>query len=117
MRSAELFSDDADLELRRYLRVQSNVDRRLTEGLDGFIQMDAAAIGANALFVQEVRDVLRRHGPEQLALFRSLTALLEGQRFDATPQQLGVGLEAIRLRLLLRLDVVEVVQIALRRAQ
>src|SRR6266480_3716644 len=109
---ASLLADDVDAEPGRDVLVQPDRDERLTERLDRLVQRHPAALHLDRVLRQEIDDVLRGHRAEELAFLRGLTPLFVDQRLDPITQGLGVRLDAAGLGVLLRLDVVEVLQIA-----
>src|SRR3954451_17326622 len=85
-----LAANDADEEFGGDFGMDADRDARLAERLDGLVEVDAAALDLEALLAEELRDVLRGHGTEELAFLGGLAALLVRQRFDAGTQRLGV---------------------------
>src|SRR6266850_4004024 len=74
--------------------------------------MHAAPLDRDAVLAEEVDDILRGDGAEELALLGGLAPLLEAERLDALAQRLGVALHAIGLGVGLHLDVLEVLHVA-----
>src|SRR5262245_7001868 len=97
--------------------MQAHRDRELAERLDRLLERDAFAVHLDAARAEEIRDVLRSDRAEQLAFLGGLPALLVGECLDARAQAVGVGLHPIGLRLLLLLDVLEVLEVAGGRGQ
>jgi hypothetical protein len=93
--------------------VQAHRHRRLAERLDRLFELHAASLELDAVLVEEVDEVLRGHGAEELALLGRLAALLVSQRLDAGPHGLGLRGGALGLGVRLLLDVVQVLEVAL----
>src|SRR5262249_22197985 len=81
------------------------------------IERDALAIHRNTARTEEIGDVLRRDGTEELAFLGRLAPLLVDESLDLRAQRFRVGLDAIGLRVLLPLDVFEILEIAGRGGQ
>src|SRR3990172_5792803 len=107
-----LVADDVDPELRRDVLVQPHRDRGLAERLDRLLEAEAPPLPLDAVAREEVDDVRGGHGADHLALLGGLPPLLVHERLDAAAERLGIALDPRRLGVLLRLDVVEVLQIA-----
>src|SRR5262250_2939176 len=107
-----LLAHDADLQLRGDVGVQTNRNDALTERLDRLVELHALALDFQTVLVEELHEVLRRDGAEELALLGGLAPLLVRERLDPVAQRLGVALDAIGLGVRLLLDVVEVLEIA-----
>src|SRR5204862_6513031 len=110
--SRALFADDGNFELRRDVVMEPNRHRGLAERLDRLVQRDPPALDLDPVPLQELHDVLRGHRAEELALLGGLPALLEHEGLDPLAQRLGLALDAARLGVLLRLDLLEVLEVA-----
>src|SRR5438309_4311263 len=110
--SRALFADDGDFELRRDVVMEPNRHRGLAERLDRLVQRDPPALDLDPVPLQELHDVLRGHRAEELALLGGLPALLVHEGLDPLAQRLGLALDAARLGVLLRLDLLEVLEVA-----
>src|SRR5919198_2934247 len=103
-KALSLFPNDVDLELCGHLVVETDRHRRLPERLDRLVELDSTPLYLDALLLQEVHDVLRGDGSEQLAFLGRLPAFLVGEALDPRSERIRVRLHAIGLRLLLGLD-------------
>src|SRR5258705_13244309 len=83
----------------------------LAERLDRLVERDALAVHRDAAGAEEIGDVLRGDRAEQLAFLGRLPALLVDERLDLRAERLRVGLDAVGLRVLLPLDVLEVLEV------
>src|SRR5262245_15480913 len=92
--------------------VEPNRDGRLAERLDGFVERDASPLNLQPLRGEEIGDGLGRDRAEELARLGRLAMLLVRQGFDATARRIGITLDTVGLRLLLLLDVVEVLEVS-----
>src|SRR5438876_8050850 len=110
--SRALFADDGNFELRRDVVMEPNRHRGLAERLDRLVQRDPPALDLDPVPLQELHDVLRGHRAEELALLGGLPALLEHEGLDPLAQRLGLALDAARLVVLIRLDVLDVLYAA-----
>src|SRR4029453_17091147 len=108
---AALLADDRDLELRGDVGVESDRHDALAQRLQRLVEMNPAPLDLDPLPLEKFRDVLRGDRAEELALFRGLPALLVADGLDATAERLGVFLDAVGLRLLLLLDVIQVLEV------
>src|SRR5438132_12370632 len=107
-----LFADDGNFELRRDVVMEPNRHRGLAERLDRLVQRDPPALDLDPVPLQELHDVLRGHRAEELALLGGLPALLVHEGLDPLAQRLGLALDAARLGVLLRLDLLEALEVA-----
>src|SRR5262249_56238060 len=75
-------AQDADLQLRGDVGVQTNGNDALTERLDRLVELHTLALDFQTVLVEELHEVLRRDRPEELALLGGLAPLLVRERFD-----------------------------------
>src|SRR5687767_2190767 len=113
-RNTLLGADDVDAQLGGDVGVEPDRDRVLAERLDRLVERDAPALDAELVLIEERRDVLAGHRAEQLAFLAGLALLFVREPFDPRLQAFGIRLDARRLRVLVLLDHVEILQIARR---
>ncbi len=92
--------------------MQADGHRRLAERLDGLVQHDAAPFDRESARAEEIHEILGRDRTEELALLGGLPALLGHEGLDAGTHTLGVATDAVRLGVLLLLDVLQVLEVA-----
>src|SRR5437867_12552750 len=110
--SRALLADDGNFELSRDVMMEPNRHRGLAERLDRLARRDPPALDLDPVPLQELHEVLRGHRAEELALLGGLPALLVHEGLDPVAQRLGLALDAARLGVLLRLDLLEVLEVA-----
>src|SRR5688572_22259199 len=77
------------------LGMQANRHAMGAGGLDGMLQLDAAAVNRMSLAGEGIGDVLRGYGPEELAFVTRLPR--EGQDYVAQGCRDPLGLRALRV--------------------
>ena len=92
--------------------MQADRDHRVAERLDRLIELHALALHAHAVLVEELDEVLRGDGAEELAFLGGLSPLLVREALDLVAQGLGVLFDPVGLGVRLLLDVIQVLEIA-----
>jgi len=91
--------------------MQAHRHHELAERLDGLVERDAAPLDLDAVLREEAREVGAAHRAEEPALVGGLPALGEVQGLDGLGLALRVRPELRRLRVLPRLDLLDVLEV------